>query len=58
MHLLTELETENMSRYQKTEIDKLLEVVKLRKFNEYRFSRIVKLLSSIATLVQDNPELD
>lgn len=52
------MESENINKYVKTEIDKLLEVVKLRKFHEFRFTRIMRVLGDVVGIVQDSGELD
>lgn len=56
--VLTELESENINKYTKLEVDKILEVVRMKKSNELRFSRGLKVLAKVASIVHSSHELD
>jgi hypothetical protein len=55
--VITELEVENVPRMVK-EVDKMLEVVRGKKFNETRFNRAIRIVLRIAEILTDNHDLD
>lgn len=55
--IITEMEIENISKMLK-EVDKMLEIIRAKKFNEHRFNRAVRIILRISEILNDSNDLD
>jgi hypothetical protein len=51
------LEVENVPRMVK-EVDKMLEIIRGKKFNETRFNRAIRIVLHVSEILTDNVDLD